>query len=103
MSPWHPIVNQQVISIKFYAKLQSMATPGNLCLAFCLWWKKQNHLDGVRSPGSDISLFLLLHFIELLCRFIELLRFIKLLFWYIELIIIIEWNIIVFYGTIISI
>ena len=58
----------------------------------------------VRSPGSDISLFLLLRFIELLCCFIELLlRFIELLFRYIELIIAIYRNIIVFYRIIITI
>ena len=42
----------------------------------------------LRSPGSDISLFLLLCFIEILCRFIALLcRFIELLLRYIEIII----------------
>ena len=50
--------------------------------------QQKSHVQIVRSPGSDISLFLLLRFIAILIRFIELLyHFIELLLRYIEIII----------------
>ena len=58
----------------------------------------------IRSPGSDISLFLLLRFIELLCRFIELLlRYIEIIIAIYRIIIAIYRHIIAFYRIIISI
>ena len=84
------------------AKWKKIACPMNNWKRF---WKTVHQLSWafLRSPGSDISFFLLLRFIAILIRFIELCRFIKLLSRYIEIIMVIYRHITAFYRIIISI